>query len=610
VHALVKSYNSLMLLTYLKNHLFKELMVLSLWSAAVFGLFDSHQLILIMIGLLWLGLIPLQNGRNHYWQNALTHAIAASIPIVLMFVLYHGVLQAWWLADDPGLLQRIAESGIFPHFYQSDVWRAFSASHLTPWVPLSLGIDWHLFGLEPLGFYGHHLLSFTLVLLMAYLVLNLFFSPLVCSLILSLFVASVPCANVAQLIMVRHYLEGLGLSLLAIFGYVKAVQSRRLRWAYFGALFYLLATTAKEIYVPLVVILPCLPVGNWRQRWKMLLPFVAVAGSYVVWRAYMLQLSYVLSGYSVLVPQLDWAAVLALPNKVAEVLGWRYTWQGLIILFAVLVYLGIVLTQQRHRLIYILVWLAACLFPIIPVLSILDSRYLFLPYLILCLGVAVSLQFLMSKRWHYMALGLGFSLLAVGIKSVEIGPAVFRQVALIKQFRTEGEFILRGNAPNALLQNPIGAYWYYESLQWFREQVLKLPEGARACYDVCVCQPQATAQFYQYANIGQLISSSQQACGQADADLTVQFKWEKGALHWQLGPYAEGQYYIAPADRASVSGYFLAIPAEGRHPQALSRPFYFVIKYVSIKGWQTYSPVLKLLPEQDVVRVTWERITQ
>ncbi|RKZ44676.1 MAG: hypothetical protein DRR16_32855 [Candidatus Parabeggiatoa sp. nov. 3] len=601
-----------MLFTYFKNNLFKELTVLSLWIAAVFWLFDAHQLILILIGLLWLGLIPLQNRRNPYWQNALKHAIAASIPIVLMFVLYHSVLQAWWLADDPGLLQRIAESGIFPHFYQSDVWRAFSASHLTPWVPLSLGIDWHLFGLEPLGFYAHHLLSFTLVLLIAYLVLNLFYSPLVCSLILSLFVASVPCANVAQLIMVRHYLEGLGLSLLAIFAYVKALQSRQHRWAYFGALFYLLATTAKEIYVPLVIILPCLPVGNWKQRWKMLIPFVAVAGSYVVWRAYMLQLSYVLSGYSVLVPQLDWAAVLALPNRIAEVLGWQQTWQGLIILLAVLVYLSIVLTKQRHRLIYILIWLAACLLPIIPVLSILDSRYLFLPYLILCLGVAVSLQFLMDKRWHYIALGLGFSLLAVGIKSVEIGPTVFRQVDLIKQFRTEGQFILKGNAPNALLQNPIGAYWYYESLQWFREQSLKLPQGARACYDVCVCQPQATAQFYQYANIGQLISStlSEQACGQADADLTVHFKWENGALHWELGPYAEGQYYIAPADRASVSGYLLAIPAKGQHPQALSRPFYFVIKYVSIEGWQTYSPVLKLLPEQEIVIVRWERLTR
>ncbi len=207
--------NQASLLTYLEIKFVKEFILLSSWSCAVFWLFQQHHIILLIIGVLWIGLKQL-NQRDHLLLSYLTHSIAALIPIVLMWTLYHSVLQAWWLADDPALLKSIVEHGVFPHFYQSEVWRSLSPANLTPWVTLSLGIDWHLFGLEPSGFYWHHLLSFSIVLLIAYFVLNLFFSPLVCSLTLGFLVASVPSANLVQFLMVRHYLEGLGLSLRRI----------------------------------------------------------------------------------------------------------------------------------------------------------------------------------------------------------------------------------------------------------------------------------------------------------------------------------------------------------------------------------------------------------
>jgi hypothetical protein len=549
----------------------------------------------------------------------LRHGIAIIIPIALMWILYHSVLQAWWLADDPALLQSIAEHGIISHFYQSDVWRSLMPANLTPWLILSLGIDWHLFGLEPSSFYLHHLLSFSIVLLIAYFVLNLFFSPLVCSLTLSIFVVSIPSANIAQFLMTRHYLEGLGLSLLAILFYIKAIETDKLKLAIFGSIFYLLATTAKEIYVPLVVFLPWLLVGNWVQRWKMLIPFVVVAGSYVLWRAYMLKPTYILTGYSSLAPKLDWNIMLALPNRVAEVLGWQYSWQLLIILFAALIYLFIFLKDLKNikwfQLATILILLAVTFLPIVPVLSILDSRYLFLPYFVFCLIIAFSLQFLINQR-IIMALILGLSLLLVGLKSITYGPATIRQIEFLKQSHIEGNLILTGKNSNGLLVNPIGADWYYQSLQWLREHVMNLPKGVRACYDLCVCQPKTTDKIYKYMQ-GQLrtsnLSEHAQDCGQANARLSVKLNFiTDTVVHWELGPYQQDQYYVMSSKQKNmVIGQWFPIPAQGNYLIELSNRLYLMFKYVSPEGWHTYSPILTLDPAnknaQGNVEFIWER---
>lgn len=544
----------------------------------------------------------------------LRHGIAILIPIALMWILYHSVLQAWWLGDDPFLLQSIVEHGIFQHFYQSNVWRSLSPINLTPWVILSLGIDWHFFGLEPLGYYWHHLLSFTMVLILAYLVLNLFFSPLVCSLTLSIFVASIPSADIAQFLMVRHYLEGLGLSLIAILLYVKAIETHRLRWAVFGSVFYLLATTAKEIYVPLVVILPWLPFGNWLQRWRMLIPFVVVAGSYVLWRAYMLKPNYVLSSYGDLIPKFNWDNVLPLLNRAAEILGWQHTWQLLIILFACLVFLWIFFKKRGH-ISLILLWLVLTILPITPVLSILDPRYLFLPYFVFCISIAFSLQYFINQQKHYAALVLGLTLLFVGVKSIETGTAMIRQTDKLKQYHLEGKFILTTNN-NALLINPIAHLWYHQSLQWLKEHLLNLPKGVKICYDLCICKPKSTDNIYQYVQ-GEIrktssFSENTHYCGQSDADLSVKIHYVNGALHWKFTPYLQGQYYVTLSQQKNMlTGQWMLLPSQGNYPYKLSKKLYWIIKYISPEGWHTYSPILTLDPaKQDAqgnVELIWQR---
>ncbi len=546
----------------------------------------------------------------------LTHLSAALLPIALLWTLYHTATQAWWLADDPALLRSIAEYGIFPHFYQGEVWRnSVSYANLTPWVIFSLGIDWHLFGLEPFGYYIHHLLSFSVVLLIAYWVLNLFFSPLTCSLVLCIFVTSVPSANVAQLLMVRHYLEGLGFSLLAVGSYVKALQTQRTGWTLLGTCSYLLATTAKEIYVPLVLVLPSLPIGTWKQRWQKLIPFVIVAGAYVLWRSYMLKPSQLVSGYGeVVIPKLTWDTVWTLPTQLIQSLGWQHVWQWMILGLVAIIGLWVMFKQRLVG--KILLWIMVTLLPIIPVLALLDSRYLFLPFFVSCLGVAIVLQFFIKKRWQPVAWVLGFLVFIVSWKAAQIGgPALIRQEGLLRQVQTEGKLILTDKQAHGVLVHPGAAFWYFSSLRWLREHILNLPVGVAACYDLCMCQPQPSDKVYQYVQ-NHLISSSAaeqlKECGKGDAELDIRLRFELGTLSWQLGPYQDGQYYgTASAADAVMDEQFYKIARQGHFYKGQFDKIYVVIKYISPAGWYTYSPKLMLdstkKDSQGVVELNWQR---
>ncbi|MCK5877440.1 MAG: hypothetical protein KAG43_07380 [Candidatus Marithrix sp.] len=523
-------------------------------------------------------------------NSNLTNLIAVLIPIILMWIFYHPIQQSWWLADDPALLQSIIEHGIFPHFYDSDVWRGLNASNLMPWLTLSLGIDWYLFGLEPKGFYVHHLLSFSIVLLIAYIFLRQYFSALICSIVLSIFVVSVPSANIAQFLMVRHYLEGFGLSLLAILCYLKA--TKKFAWALLGSLFYLLATTAKEIYVPIVVILPFLTI----PRWRMLAPFVAVAGGYILWRIYMLKLNLVFTSYGGTTPELNWD----IGQRFLEVLGWQQTWQLVILLGFGLVLLGVIVKKYLKQT---ALWMVVIGLPIVPVLSLLDSRYLFIPYFLFCIGIALVLQVFLDRKFIIILISL--SLILVGIKSIE--SAIVQQPHILAQSKSEGEFILQADSNHGILLNPISREWHHLSLQWLRQHILHLPKGARTCFDLCFCSPTVDENIYQYLSgqvklINPLINKLN--CGKKDMALQVKISFINNALHWQLGPYKQGQYYaVISTKRDMIAGQWTAITAHGSYPYNLPEKLYIAIKYDSPTGWQTYSPVLTLESTQN--SITW-----
>jgi hypothetical protein len=229
-------------------------------SVSMWGVFAVTLGYLLVSSLPSSGSLQPLNCRVHWW--------AMSLPLLLFWVLYHQLLSAWWTADDPALLEYIHE--VTPWTMLVNKTRGL---FYTPLQPLSLGLDYHFFGFQPDGFYWHQLLSFSLVLLLAYGVLSQFFSPLLASMIISLFIIMVPTAHAAHHLMLRHYIEGFGLALLATGCYLRAIQTASRvynPWAMMGSIWYLGASLAKEIYVPLPVVLLILPRGTFQQRLRQL----------------------------------------------------------------------------------------------------------------------------------------------------------------------------------------------------------------------------------------------------------------------------------------------------------------------------------------------------
>lgn len=586
------------------------IILLICWLVAIYSVLHHHHQYLIAIGISLLILVHFERAWNGYSFNKLNskvfiHAIAILIPVSLLWILYSEAIEVWWTNDDPQILYLTIKNGIWPHFYDSTIWRMLSAANLTPWVNLSIGIDWHIFGLNPKGFYWHHLISFSIIIVIAYWVLKSFFSPFITSVILSIFIASVSSGVVAQLLMTRHYLEGFGLSLLAFGFYLKALRDEKIIWAIVGSCFYLFATTAKEIYVPIVVILPFLPINTLKQRWKMTSPFVLVAGLYVVWRIYMLTIEFTFSGYGDEVVKPHWADTFNILGNVIELMGWNTLWQQAILVLFLFVYLFILYKQiLTSRGIFPLLWIIVVIIPIIPVVNILDPRFLFLPYFMLCISFGYVLQFLIKQHFFYpIVVFLSLSILLVSLKTVETS-FLWKDRDHLQRYAVEGNFIMKSSNSEASLLDSVSPY--FTAFYWLRENILKLPPGPKMCDDICICK---YINYYKYnyksKSIVPLQVSQPLKCNMTKP-LFINITYFNEIVEWQFGPYQSGQYFVLLQSYKPI-----AFNTKGKMKAKLKDSLKLHIKYVSPEGFTTYSPMLNFDPNDidinGIAKLKWQR---
>ncbi len=505
-------------------------------------------------------------------------------------------VEYWWLEDDPLFLQGIARYGVLAHFYRPEVWQDLMPYHLMPWVILSFGIDWQLFDLNPIGYYWHHVFSFVGVITLAFILLRQLFSRWICATVLIIFILSQPTGYALQLLMVRHYIEGLGFSLLATFYYLKALSTQKFRWTCLGSLCYLIATTAKEIYVPLVIVLPFLPFGEWRQRYKMLFPFVIIALGYVFWRLHMLGLSHLIASYdTITVPPLTIELVAKLPKILCNTLGWNTSGQiGLSIFTLFLFVLMGLQVQNKYIFISIIVWISAVILPIIPVLSILsplNSRYLFLPFFLFCISLAFLLKFLSIHYHKFISLSVG----GIWIISALINWGFENQglpAELLHRNQLEGKFVLTETNTPKILFAPYSSSWHYDALLWLKVKVLQQSNTVTVCYDPCVCTSDLH-QFYRYETMT-VQQIPPPTCQSGTTALDIQFSWQHNTLYWHLNAAKEGQFWGSLNAHPKVMGQFFPIPAHGQFTTGTSDMLYMSIKHTYLQGYDSYSPQLQL----------------
>ena len=564
---------------------------------------DGRRVVLMVLALPLL-LLALTAGRRPLGAAGET-LLALVAPLGLLFV--HGLrtLGDWWLLDDPCLLASTLRHGPWAHFFDPQVWRPLSGNVLMPWTTLSFAFDAHLFGPEPQVFYAHQLVSFILLIVLAYALLRPLLTALGASLALSLFVASAPAMAVAWRLMNRHYLEGAVLAIAAIALYRHAVERGRFSSALAGAACYLLATTAKEVFVPLVVLLPCLPVADLRRRLRYAAPFVAVGGLYALWRLYMLGMVNSFSGYAAGEPSSALRQALAAPR----LLGITEAWQGLAVGILLVVALGTVARRSRTHLLFVTSATLVLVLPLLPVIDRLAPRHFFLPALAFSCVLAACARPWLSR--HPLPVTAGaLVLLLLGLGTLEQSPVWRHRDQEVSQYRAAGEFVLRA-PPGQMLFTDLLNTSFLACLGELR-QTLGLGAGPGFCGDPCWCADRFSggeATRVEHGLVVPFDPTPDSACAVPRA-LSVEMRYDAASsrLSWHLGPDPSGAYEVMLVhgeDPLEVSPP-VPIGPRGSTPWTFDRPLRWIVKYRASEGWVTFSPVLEL--DRESPSLFWRRL--
>lgn len=320
--------------------------------------------------------------KRRFARQAGVEYLGAALLLCAVALLAHGgSLHGFWRWDDGAHLRYAAQHSPWQYFFDVPTARGYSAANLTPWNLLFYDINLALFGMDPAGHYAHLLALVMLGSVLFYAVLRQFVPPLPALLGAVALLLGKPTAHLAAGLMHGHYATGFALCMLALLGWTRYCQGGRALWLAVSAGAYLLATACKEVYVPLVVLLPFLPAGpSWQWRLRALLPFVAIALLYALWRY--LMLGRLLGGYTQGALDAGEALqqLLGIPRLL---LGGKPP--GHLLTLALVGLLCWAAYQRRLNVPLAAVGLAAVLLPLLPLTAFpgihSPDRYLFVPWL-------------------------------------------------------------------------------------------------------------------------------------------------------------------------------------------------------------------------------------
>lgn len=307
-------------------------------------------------------------------------------PVVTFFVLLltllaHGKsLQGSWRWDDGAHLSFAVICSPWEYFFEPNITRAHTSSNLAPWNILFYDINLSLFQMNPMGHYAHLLLIIALGSILFYAVLRQWMQPVPAIIGITILLLGKPTYHIAAGLMHGHYATGFALTMLSILGWTHYLKGGGVSWLWLSVSAYLLATTCKEVYVPLVVLLPFLPVGTLKQRIRPLLPFILIALAYTGWRY--IVLGRLMGGYSQ-APPIPASAIHQLSNIPHLLIGSKLP--GITIEVLTIGLLGIALFNKRINWLLFLTTFAVIFLPILPLTSFPGinqaDRYLFMPWL-------------------------------------------------------------------------------------------------------------------------------------------------------------------------------------------------------------------------------------
>lgn len=564
--------------------------------------------------------------------NLLKIALAALALLALTLVVNAGVFDANWRWDDTQILLHSHQYSFWQDFTRPQVWQQFSPANLTPWLIFSFEVDMILFGLTPAAFYLHQLLAIAAAGLLLFMCLNLWCRAVFALLGSVLFVVGLPTMLVAEQLMTRHYVEGLVFALAALYGFVVYLRTERQGALVLALLMYVLAVTAKEIYVPLPALLLLVPDGSWGRRIKASLPFFAVTVCYALWRGYMLG-SYS-GGYVDSSEYLSFAfvgEVLASFIRFPALLT-GLGWPVLVLLFLGLT--GIYLARQRRVPWRALLIAALVLLPLVPLVRspgiVLADRYLLLPWVMLCFALVWCVDRIIvvsnkaatsakdtsatdSSATSMPAMVLAGTALPIILAITVLHALPVRQALATvgTEFDVQAQFLWQNEDTHAFVPsgNVLPAFWFVTGLRDLKTRIsgqgsplpvvddlylAQQPDTRLFTYDVnCQCMREVTGA------IPERLAQHRQRL-RPDADLSLSYRYQQGYFSWQFGPWQEGSYHVV-SDTLGV----LPLPPAGQLRVTLADNAPFYLRYTSPEGWITYSELNRVV--RDGAAVEWSR---
>ena len=514
--------------------------------------------------------------------------VLAALIAAAGWAVYHRALGLWFTYDDFFHLHFLDGAGPWEYFYRPEVWQRLPFKMITQLLFLSLDFDHAVFGLNARGFLIHQLVSFSLCMAVLYLVLRLWLPRPWAFLGAVMFGIGPVTVTVAPLLMVRHYVETTLLCLLAVGAYVLALRRWRMLTVA-SAVFYSLAMLAKEVAVPLVFFLVLIPEGTFRRRLTMATPHIAAFSLYLGYRLYML--GTFAGGYGWLVEPSDLPRLsLELPAKIGMELLGRPSPASWAMLAALLI--GLAMVALRQPLLIVVSALLALL-PILPVSTEMEPRYALSTWLL------ISLTFPFAVR--PLARPVRIGLVLVAVTGTLFAHLDAREQTFAKLERMSAEHLaFLEMQPGEALRGPLGPPATMGELAWFKAARLKKGPAAAWFYDdYYLCAHSDLGRVWNWDPVRRSvvdISTSTPAlrrryCGAIrKAPLTAEMHAAGRTLHWTLGPYSSGRYFIVLGDGIQA----VEVPAVGgfqlRRVGALS----LRLKYESPEGWITYSPELAM----------------
>jgi hypothetical protein len=520
--------------------------------------------------------------------------VPGALLILVNLVLYRKVLRLWWTYDDANILHTVASAGFGEPFVNGDFW---PQQLFTPLLMTAFQAQLVAFGADARLWYIAQLTITCLATLAVYAACRMYLKPLPAFSAAMLFAAGAPLCSVVTQLSTVHYLLAVILAALATMAFTAAARRRSLLLAGCSALLYLGAMLAKEVALPLPLVLLVLPAGESRVRARLTIGhWVALAG-YVIWRRAVIGAFF--GAYGWVIKPADWPRLLAfLPWRVIRAAAGTNPWLGIPLVLGMigLVVLAVaVRSQRRDSILLLAAAVVLAMAPLLPVAKEVNRRYVLIPWLLVSIAFAAAASTLLGRRRTVVLLLA--PMLALMVNRQEWGREFGTRQRMSDESRVFFEL-----PPNGLLRQPATPPAVMRELNWLKIVYLGKPAGASWFYDdffLCT-HGSAGKRVWQFdpailtvVEITPRIAAIERRhCGsiRSAAPLTARFHFQSPELHWDLGPYADGKYTVLLGDGWEV----FEVPRK----EALNLPsvtgLALRVRYDSPQGWTTYSDQMTL----------------